>query len=181
MFVPLNKNTEDYVLQNLCNLLKNDERVLGVCYRFGGHAKKSQIHGNGHPIQPEIEDLGDVVEKRMNEWNMHKIFFTSDSIESVEYFQNRFGDKLIVMPRIRQSEAVQLRMKDSPMYCEKNIFQTSVDYLTEMELLARCNALIGSITTGLRYAVVKNNMKYEHCEILERGFFEDRRRVNRTK
>lgn len=175
--VKLNKATQEYVQQRYNELLEDQGRVLGVCFRYGGHSKNCTDHGNGHPIQPEIRELAEIVKQRMSEWHMDKVFFTSDSIESVDFFKQEFGNKIIIMPRIREKEGQQVKMKDSAMYCENNIFNTTIDYLSEMELLARCDALIGSITSGLRYAIVKNNMNYNHCEILERGFFEDKRKV----
>lgn len=177
LYVQLNKATEDYVQQRYDELLSGQGRVLGVCFRYGGHAKNCYYHGNGHPIQPEISELADIVENRLSEWKIDRIFLTSDSIDSVEYFKNRFANRLIVMPRIRRPEGVIYKTcKESPMYCSANIYQTTLEYLAEMELLARCDGLIGSVTSGLRYAVVKNNLNYEYCEILERGFFEDKRK-----
>lgn len=174
--ISLNNETEVYVKRKEKELIHGQGKILGVCYRFGGHSKACFYHGNGHPIQPEMTELADIVEKRMFEWNMDKCFFTSDSIESVTYFKNRFKNNVIIMERTRQHENDKTRLKDSLMYCEKNMYQTCLDYLSEMEILSRCDCFIGSITSGMRYAIVKNNMNYEHCEILERGFFEDRRR-----
>jgi hypothetical protein len=175
--VPLNVTTAEHVNREYNKLLVDKGKILGVCFRYGGYSKDYFYHGDGHPIQPEISELADIVEKRLAEWNMELIFMTSDSIDSVEYFKKRFGNRLIVMPRIRCKEGVKYKTKqESPMYCDSQMFQTTLDYLTEMELLARCNALCGAVTSGLRYAVVQNNMQYEHCEIIERGFFEDKRK-----
>lgn len=180
--VPLNKTTKDYVQQKFDELLAGRGRTLGVCFRYGGHAKNCFHHGDGHPIQPEIDELAGIVEERLAEWNMDNIFMTSDSADSVEYFRNRFGNKLIVMPRIRRKEGVIYKTnEDSPMYCGAHIFQTTLEYLAEMELLARCDGLIGSVTSGLRYAIVKNNLNYKHVEILKRGFFEDKRKKGNHK
>lgn len=175
--VPLNEVTQNYVQEKYNELIAGNGKILGVSFRYGGHAKNCFHHGDGHPIQPEIEELADIVEERLVTWGLDKVFMTSDSIESVEYFRKRFADKLIVMPRIRRAEGVVYESNQhSPMYNKSAIYQTTNEYLAEMELLSRCDALIGSITSGLRYAVVCNNMQYEHCEILERGFFKDNRK-----
>ena len=177
LMVPLNKIASEYVEQKYQELLAGNGRILGVCFRFGGYSKKCYYHGQGHPIQPEIEELADIIERRLSEWNMDKVFLTSDTDESVAYFSERFGKRLIVMPRIRNKENVAYESKqDSPMHNKAHIYQTTLEYLAEMELLARCEGLVGSITSGLRYAVVRNNMKYEHCEILDRGLFNDERK-----
>lgn len=173
----LNAYTRDYVQEKYDELLKNKGKIIGVSFRYGGHAKNCFYHGEGHPIQPEIEELADIVEERLVSWKMDRIFMTSDSSDSIEYFKNRFGDKLIFMPRIRRKEGMIYKTnEDSPMYCKNQMHNTTLEYLTEMELLSKCDSLIGSVTSGLRYAVVQNNMRYEYCEILERGFFQDNRK-----
>ena len=45
-----------------------------------------------------------------------------------------------------------------------------------MEALASCTGLLGSVSSGLRYAVVRNNGKYEKIKILDYGRFNDERR-----
>jgi len=63
-----------------------------------------------------------------------------------------------------------------PMYSSNNRIQTTKDYIAEMELLAICNGLLGSVSSGLRYAIVKNNLQYNYFEILDYGKFEDKRK-----
>lgn len=169
----LNKNTQIYISKKENGLFPKESKILGVAVRYGGHSTNCYYHGSGHPIQPAVNELVELVKRRYEEWNMDYIFLTSDEQSAVEDFDKIFGDKLIVLPRKRCREGrTYNKQNPNPMYTMENIYQTSLDYLTEMELLAKCSALIGSITSGLRYAIIRNNMKYEHCEIIERGFFE---------
>ena len=107
---------------------------------------------------------------------MQYLFLASDESRAVELFQQRFGSQLIVLERNRISSQCHYEKNKNPLYIEENIFRTTQDYLTEMELLATCDGLLGSITSGLRYAVVKNGCKYQNVEIIDCGLFSDNRR-----
>lgn len=171
--VPLNSPTEIYVNHKRQMYFSDHRRVMGVSYRFGGHAKNSSYHAASHPIQPEMDDLVRIVERRLKMWNLEAVFLATESADAVERFKKAFGHQLIVTKRLRQSESV--AYCENPMYQQDAIYQTSLDYLTEMELLAKCTALTGTITSGLRYAIIRNNNAYEHLEILDFGRFHDPR------
>ena len=161
-------------------LLPAGKGILGVSVRFGGHSKNALKPGAGHPIQPEVEELIGIVERRMAEWAMDYVFLASDEGLAVEKFRLQFGDKLLVLPRRRIEEGrVYSPIEPNPLYTQDNLYQTTLDYLTEMEILSRCGALIGSVTSGLRYAVVRKNGAFEHLEIIDRGRFPDPNRANR--
>jgi len=175
--VPLNQATEHLVQKAVDRFLPKDKKTLGVSVRFGGHAKNCYYHGKGHPIQPEIDTLMESVERSAEEWEAERIFLASDEKSTVHRFQQRFGPRLIVMPRIRSSKMEQYNEEHpNPMYEKEQIMATSLEYLMEMEILARCYALIGSVTSGLRYAVVRNGGRYEHLHIIQCGLFPDPRR-----
>lgn len=174
--VPLNPGTEQHVRHMKERLLLKDQRVLGVCYRFGGHAKNAK-QGQGHPVSPEIDDLLSVTQQRFQEWEMQKVFLASDEETIIENFRAVYQKQLIVLPRGRMQAGCRYDIQHpNQMYEKKNLYETTLGYLTEMELLASCNALIGSVNSGLRYAVIRNNGRYEHTDILDRGLSADARK-----
>lgn len=179
--VPLNQATKQKVQEAVASFLPNGEKTMGVSIRFGGHAKSCYYHGQGHPIQPELAALLELVERSAEKWEMEWIFLASDEENAVRRFQERLGSKLIVMPRVRSSGTERYdRTHPNPMYVEEQLMRTSLGYLIEMEILARCCALVGTVTSGLRYAVVRNGGRYEHLNIIDCGLFPDpRRRGNR--
>lgn len=180
--VPLNQFTRQHVQKIKEQLFPQDEKVLGVSFRFGGHAQNSPRPGSGHPIQPSVDELVPIVYSALKKWDMQYIYFASDTEQAVDFFRVEFGDRLIVLPRERRSADAQLcREGTIPMYQQDHIYQTSLAYLTEMELLSQCNGLIGSVTSGLRYAVIQNGGEYEHLEILDYGCFPDSKRNSANK
>lgn len=151
------------------------EKVLGVCFRFAGHSKLSSINANGHPIAPDVGQLMDIVEQMMHDWGMDKVFFASDEANAVKQFKEKFGTRLVALDRKRSDALIQYNPANpNPMYAAAAMYDTTLAYITEMEMLARCTCLIGSINTGLRYAVVRNNAAYEHVKIIDCGRFPDR-------
>lgn len=179
--VPLNAATRAHVESSWQENLARFSRILGVNYRFSWHSKGSAQKAPGHPIQPEIDALLAAVLKRCEAWDIDAVFFATESEDAVNYFRSALGPRLVTLRRVRRKDdAVYNEQNPNPMYTPGAMYQTALDYLTEMELLARCTALMGSITSGLRYAIIRNNAAYEHLDIPDLGLFPDTRR-KRTK
>lgn len=172
--VPLNQSTQEYVRRARANVFPAHEKVLGVNVRIGGYSVKSCYHGKGHPIQPEIGTLISMVADKMQKQNIDRIFLASDAEFAVDQFREAFQEKLLLYPRLR-TEVGKEFCPDSQkqVYSKENQYQTALDYLTEMELLGACDALIGSITSGFRYAVVQNGTRYSGLTVLDLGRFPD--------
>lgn len=174
---PLNALTRDYINRAREKIFPMGKRILGVNVRIGGHDKRAVIHGAGHPIQPQIDTLISVVMQCKKSWNIDTIFLACDADYTVQAFRAIFHDSLIVLPRMRSQIGSEYGLdRDKKMFCSEHLFQTTLDYLTEMELLSACNALVGSITSGLRYALVRNGNSFEHVKLLDCGLFQDYRK-----
>ncbi len=175
--VPMNEKTQQYCNRTKDSVFSGQDRVLGVSVRIAGHSETAFSQGAGHPRQPSSEEMIKIVKDRLQRWDMNKVFLATDSDYAVAKFREAFGQDLIVMTRMRSP--IGYDQKDDmlkPMYDSRNIVQTTMDYIAEMELLSACNGLIGSISSGLRYAVVKNGSKYDEIEILDLGKFQDNRK-----
>ena len=169
--IPLNEYTKDYIAQWKEKLFTKRGRILGITLRRGGHCRRDVYHAPHHPIQPTPEELGEIVKQRIEEWGMDTVFLATEEELYIEFFSKIFKQKLIWLPRLRYHDWKIYEKDKNPLYQPNQRYQTTLDYLTEMELLAACNGLIGSITSGLRYAIIQNNMTYEHLEILDYGRF----------
>lgn len=167
--VPLNEETQRYIDKWKERLILNRGKIVGVALRRGGYAKADSWHAPGHPIQPEPEELAEIVSQRLAEWNMDSVFLTTEEELYIDLFRKFFGDRLICMPRVRYHGCQDYPTEEDPLYRSGQRYQTALDYLTEMELLAACDGLVGSITSGLRYAIIQNNGMFEHLEVLDCG------------
>lgn len=171
---PLNSWTREHVSQIKEKLLPPGQRILGVNVRIGGHDKYAVKHGEGHPIQPQLDALLSIAEQRQKDWNIDAIFLACDTEHVVQAFQSVFSGKLIILPRLRAELGNEYGLdRNKQMFRSEHLFQTSIDYLTEMELLSTCNAFVGSITSGFRYALIRNGNACEHVEVLDCGTFQD--------
>ena len=167
--VPLNLNIKAHIDEKRKEIFENKKDILGVAFRFGGHSKKHFAKATGHPVQPDIEVMVKLSRIYLNKWNMKYIFLTSDTEEAVQVFKKIFKDKLIDLERERCSELLK-KGEVNNLYNQEKIYKTSIDYLTEMTLLSKCDCLIGSINSGLRYAIINNNCKYKNIKILDYGY-----------
>lgn len=167
-FVPLNIEIQRYIDKKRTEIFGNKKNILGVAFRFGGHSQKHFGKAVGHPVQPDIKEMITLTKKYKKKWKLDYIFLTSDTKEIVERFKDIFKERLIILNRKRNTETLKKGEKNI-LYLEKNLFEVGTDYLTEMTLLSECDALIGSINSGFRYAVVKNNLKYKNIKILDYG------------
>lgn len=177
---PLNDVVRQYKESCKSKIFPTHGKVIGVPMRNGGHSRSSPYHAPGHPIQPEREELADIVGQRLKEWGADYVFLTTEENDNIAFFQRRFPNQIIYLPRERYNGwRIFTKEYPNPLYKSGKRYQTSLDYLVEMELLADCDALIGSITSGLRYAIFRNGGRYEHLEILDRGNFQDHNRKDR--
>ena len=168
--IPLKKQTNEKINVLINGTFPDNKKILGVNFRFGGHSKKHYGCKAGHPVQPDVEELANIVMEKCEIWNMDYIFLASDTLEAVNVFRKIFKNKLIYLKRSRYSENIQKGEKNI-LYLKDNIYNTSLEYLAEMLLLSKCDGLIGSISSGFRYALINNNNKYEHIEILDYGLY----------
>lgn len=166
--IPFNTKTENIIERKYNSLLSNKKNILGIAFRFGGHSKRHFEKAVGHPVQPEIDEMIKIAYLYLNKWNMDYIFLTSDTDEAIKECRNVFGNKLIFLKRKRFSETLKKEEKNE-IYLKNNLYQTSIDYLTEMSLLSKCDCFISSINSGMRYALIRNDNRYINVKILNYG------------
>lgn len=169
-YLGFNKNTEDYIDMKYNDLFPhNNEKVLGVIVRGSSYGAVG-TQNKSHPKQVNIQELIDYVRKYMKEWQINKIFFVNEVQELVDAMFNEFGDDLIVLPRMRDSLSRKADgITKNPMYEEGNKYKTNLDYVTEIALLSKCNSVIGSMSSGLRTAIIWNSHQYDHIYVIDKG------------
>lgn len=170
-YIPLNETTESYVRQYYNQLFPSNEKVLGVVVRGASYGQTgTPMHS--HPKQAKIRELIQAIRHYSEEWNMQYIFFVNEMQELVDMMKAEFGDKLIVLPRLRDHmDRPADGITQNPMYAPGQRYQTNLDYVTEVALLSKCDALIGSMSSGMRTAIMWNAEQYEHMVIFEKGLW----------
>lgn len=172
--VHFNNATENYVLQAQNTTLPATSTLIGVNVRIGGYSAQSKNQGQGHPAQPQIDQLISIVASKLGNSRNTQVFLASDTEFVVNKFRQVFGDKLIVYSRLRTELGKEFASdSQKQIYAPGQGYQTALDYLTEMELLSHCDSLIGTITSGFRYALVRNGNCFIDLDILDLGKLPD--------
>lgn len=169
--VPLNEITAQYVQKYYDQLFPRGEKVLGVVIRGAAYGQtKTPMHS--HPRQVKINELIRAVRKYCEEWEINYVYFINEMQELVDAMKEAFGDHLIVLPRLRDTlDRPADGVTKNPMYAPGQRYQANLDYLTEVALLSRCSSLVGSMSSGMRTAIIWNAEAYEHVVVFEKGLW----------
>lgn len=169
--IPLKHDIKEKVQEQYEKIFVNGKKILGVNMRRGGYGKEDEYHAPNHPIQLAPSEMIDIVKTKISRWDIDLIFLATEEQKYIDLFSEEFGNLLIYMPRERYNGWKKYTESANPLYQPGKRYQTALDYLIEMELLSRCNCLIGSITSGLRYAIIQNNLQFEKIEIIDNGYW----------
>ncbi len=152
--------------------------IMGVtvreCYRYCGLKRNEYL---GHPKVLSFEEQIALNDKYMQEWGCNKIFLMTDDRECLEKYKDYYKDKLLYYerPLIRYFKNDTVVLEEDYMEAETKGLKISdmlIDYMVEVEILARCNSVISSISSGLVAAIMRNDGKYQNMEILDLGAYE---------
>lgn len=152
------------------------KKVLGIALRANflrGELVGEKIF-DGHPRQKTLEETIDIVNDILRLWQCDYIFISVEDREWLEKLKEEFAGKCFWLER----ELIHSFKDGKPItdaesrLCElKNITvkKRNFDYLTEIYILAQCDGLFGSLSSGMTVAQILNNCKYEHIEISYNG------------
>lgn len=170
-YVPFNDFTFSYIEEKYRSLFPKEGKVLGCVIR-GSSYGISSTQFSSHPVQISINELIDEIHKYLAMWNCNYVFFMNEIKEFADCIKKEFGDKAIILPRLRDSLYRKTDGSElNPMYKDGAKFQSNLDYITEVALLSKCDSLIGSMSSGTRMALILNQKQYRHVVIFEGGLW----------
>lgn len=159
-------------------IFKPGQKVLGVGVRAGlrAGAMKNEELFNAHPKVPTCEEMMDLVENKMAEWQCDRIFLAIDDREYFNKFITRFGNKCCYLKRrlIHYFENDKT-IKEEDMWVEYegcSVRERTEEYVVETYLLAQCDSLYSCRGGGAAFAYYLNGGKYEHVEVYDAGLYE---------
>jgi len=163
-YTQFNTYTLEYITSWEEKLLPKNEKILGVALRATSYGSKAIT---GHPIQPSFDELVEYIRESLIKNKIEYLFFVCEAEGPVIAIKESFGDKAIVLPRLRHVEAP--TPEYNVMYEPGNRYQSNLDYLTEIYLLSRCTALCATMTAGIRTAAIWNSGAYKHMNVINKG------------
>lgn len=182
----------------LKELFQPGMRVMGVILReeFGIDDKEMTAEQRAlykkHPKALSLEESYSLIAEYMSKWNCTHVLITTEFQESIEYFKDKLGSRVIIVERERRSfdrfkqnsaqilgeiasdsgksykEA--LNEKESHIMREREEF--TISYVLEMAAVANCNYCMGVKCSGLIAACILNGGTFEDLYI-----FEDRNNI----
>jgi len=171
--IKFNEPTKSYIDGKIESLFPKEKRVLGVSVRGGAYGA---VEIAGHPVQPKTDALIRIIKQRMEEWKIEYVYFSCEAEEITDVIKSEFGRKAIVLERLRDNrKPEQMNSEDvstfvlNPLYIKGQRYQTNLDYITEMALLAYCDCLLAGFSGGVRVAIIWNAGRYENLEIIDAG------------
>ena len=157
------------ILENqYSTLFPKGEKVLGVASRG-----TDMIGFPGHSIQPTKEQLLERTIGKMNDYGYEYVFLATEEDSVVEYFKSNLGAKKVITDSGKRYDEYASSGKYvlSDMHFgrkdEKRL--QGEEYLLTVSLLAKCDALMGTIVGKTVGAICINGGKYEHIDIIDLG------------
>lgn len=175
-FVVLNEKTEEYFMEEYRNILEG-KRVVGVLCRGTDYTANKP---KGHPIQPEVDEVMNLVAAKMEEFDWEYIYLATDERKMYNQFQERFPGKILINKRnyydgfydIKQKVGEAARISQVHFERENDSYYKSLEYFSSVLLLSKCQGLIAGNCGGSRAAMYMNDGKYEFSYLFDLGLYE---------
>lgn len=161
--ISLNKRVKSYIDLEYMNLFPQSEKVLGVVYRGTDYNVAF-----GHTLPMTINDYIKYVDSYLIKIGYEYIFLATEVEEATVEFKNYFAEKVFFTSQKRYSMHERRWLSLIHFERENDEYLKGLEYLTVLELLSRCNSLVGTNTGGVRAAILMNGNNYEHTEIISR-------------
>lgn len=191
---PFRKDILGRFTEKYNTLFRPEMRILGVALREEFSLKREDVQGTlweKHPHHLGIEEMITLVKEYMKKWNCTHVFITTVVEESIQKFQEEFGEQLLFTKRKRLDKLKRYNkenMKISDKYmsiggkeyyewltsedeCAKTTYNmtnkdTVIEYMEEIYGLSLCNCLLAGKSGSSFFACVWNGGEYDELEIL---------------
>lgn len=160
---------QKYIDDKYKMLFEGKTRTLGLLCRGTDYLS---LKPKGHYIQPTKDMIIEKVQCVMQETNCDSIFLATEDRDIYECIKGHFGSSVIALDTERVKYKEGYLLKDLYQKQNMDIYKRQLDYLMEMELLARCQCLIAGKTTGSRFLPVMKTDNYEYLFYWELGRYE---------
>ena len=170
--VRLNKETQKYIEDEYKSLFLNNSRHLGVICRGTDYIF---LKPKGHPVQPTVGQVIGRAKELMELFRLDKIYLATEELSIFNEFNKVFPGQVIVNKR-QYYDVIFNTKSMTHIYQvqfdrENDIYLKGLEYLSSLQLLSRCDVLLGGNCGGACAALYMNNMKYEHVELFNLGLY----------
>lgn len=154
-----------------------DKKILGVAVRAAAYFSEINSQGtfSGHNRAPSCDELISIIEEKMEMWGYKYIFFVTEDRYYHERVKKHFNDHCLSIDRplfnYFDNDGEPVTSFDSRIkeFSDSRIEEKNKDYISEIYLLARCDAIYSTIEGGTICAAILNGGKYKHSEFYCKG------------
>lgn len=136
-------------------------KVLGVVYR-GTDYNRAYMHTASGDLGIYIK----YIKKYMSQIEYSYIFLATEVEEATIEFKREFGDQVFWVEQKRYAASERRWLYSIHFDRENDEFMKGLEYITVLDLLSKCNAIVGTNTGTVRAAIALNQKKYEYVNIL---------------
>lgn len=145
-YVRLNSKTQEYIDKEYASIIQPNDRVLGVAIRGTDYTK---LKPNGHPIQPEIEEVIQKTDDLLKEWNCNKIYLCTESESTLIAFERAFPKQIVTTHREFYGDTGKNYVTEISFQRKHDKYLSGLEYLASIYILARCDCLLASFASGV--------------------------------
>lgn len=160
---------QKYIDDNHKKLFEGKKKTLGLLCRGTDYLS---LKPKGHYVQPTKGMIVEKVQEVLDITKCDSIFLATEDQDIYNYLMKIFDGKIMALATERVKYKEGYLLKDLYRTQNMNIYQRQLDYLTEMELLSRCQCLIAGKTTGSRFLPVMCQEPYQYLFYWELGRYE---------
>lgn len=167
-YIRFDDSVAEYVRKEQDELLKNKGVVLGVLIRGTDYTQGKPYM---HPVQPSPEQVIEEAVRLRETCHWDYIYLATDEYAVEKLFRNTFPDKCIVNKRAYYDQ-FDFRNKyliDVKLERDNDEYLRGLEYLSSMNLLSKCDMLIGGMCGGSQMALIMNNNQYKYVHLFDLG------------
>lgn len=142
--------------QEYNHIFPKKQKVLGLVYRGTDY-----YSAYNHPIPMEINEYISKIKIVMEKSGYNYIFIATEVQEVIEAFKKEFGEKVLYTDQERYSINERRLLYKVHFNRDNDAYLKGLEYLEVLELLARCDALLGPPIATTKLAELINDGKYE--------------------
>lgn len=173
--VRMNDTTKTYVEREYNDIIKG-KKVLGVLCRGTDYTSNKP---KGHPIQPPIEDVICHVRTKLQELEWEYIYLATEEKQILDQFTAAFPDKILTNKRfyyddfyvIKERYGDLARISHVSNGRENDNYYKSLEYLSSIYILSKCDSLIAGNCGGSRAALYLNGNDYQYSYLFDYGLY----------
>lgn len=166
-YIRLSKQSQDYIDSKYNEIIGQRQHVLGVLCRGTDYLEKKPVY---HPVQPEPEIVIEKIKELQKTLDIEYIYLATEDSTILQLFKDEFGIKLLYIDQKRLSNTKDAFISDMDIKLDDKI-KMNMDYMASMNILSRCDYLIGGRTSGTIAACLMNN-KYKYKYLWDLGLYQ---------